>query len=51
LAGDTQYYIPAGVPYNPQQQLEFDDSGMGEVVRMGEVVKMGMDEYYSPADI
>lgn len=51
LAGDTQYYIPAGIPYNPQQQLEFEDSGMGEVVRMGEVVKMGMDEYYSPADI
>lgn len=50
LAGDTQYFIPAGLPYNPQGQLPYDEN-MGQTVRMGEVVNMGMDEYYSPADI
>lgn len=47
LAGDgPQCFIPTGYPYQPQ----LDDMS-GEPVRLGKVVQMGADEYYSPANI
>lgn len=54
LAGDDpQYFIPAGYPWTPPGAPALpDETGMtGEPVRIGEMVDMGADEYYSPADL
>ena len=53
LAGDDpQYFIPTGIPYTPPEMIPDQSAAVaGEMVNLGERVDMGIDEYYSPADI
>jgi len=51
LAGEQQYYIPAGIPYIPGGQLPAPDQSTADLGFMGENVSMGIDEYYSAVDL
>lgn len=55
LAGEQQYYIPAGIPYIPGNgngmMLPSPAEQQPELGFMGENVQLGIDEYYSPVDL
>jgi hypothetical protein len=51
LAGEQQYYIPAGIPYNPAILNAPADQSTSDLGFMGENVSMGIDEYYSAIDM
>jgi hypothetical protein len=52
LAGEQQYFIPAGIPYIPGGQLPAPaDQSTSDLGFMGENVSMGIDEYYSAIDL